>query len=186
MNKNTTHSNPSFKSTTRRLFPALGLALALGLAACGASDSSLDGATDAGDPAVIADDPSAPVDDGLPTEPAPEPPDVVAFADMEGTLIGSANMGGEVLDPKPAEIDGFDIMESAPEQIAISFTAGAEGCTAATAQAFATETQVIIALEVGITTDALSKSCMSGEFEHRLTIGLEEGLGGREVVVVQR
>ncbi len=186
MNKNSTHSKPCFKPNTYRLFPALGLALALGLAACGSSDSSLDGANDSGDPAVIADDPSAPVDDGLPTEPGPAVPEVVAFSDMEGLLIGSDNMGGEIVDPKPAIIDGLDILESYPEQVAVNFTAGAEGCTAATAQAFATDTQIIIALDVGITTDALSKSCMTGDFSHKLIIALDEGSDGREIVIAER
>ncbi len=183
MNKNSLHSNPSFKPSTSRLFPALGLALALGLAACGASDSSL-GEGVAGDPAL--DDTEVTVNDGLPTEPGPAVPEVVAFSDMEGLLIGSDNMGGEILDPKPATIDSIDIMESYPEQIAVNFTAGAEGCTAATAQAFATDTQIIIALDVGITTDAMSKSCMSGDFSHKLIIALDEGSDGREIVIAER
>lgn len=186
MNKNATQSTFPLKLTERRLLPVLGLAFALGLAACGSSDASPDAASDSEDPAVIADDPSAPVDDGLPTEPAPDVPDVVAFSDMEGTLIGSDNMGGEIVDPKPATIDSFDILKSYPEQIAVNFTAGAEGCTAATAQAFATDTQVIIALDLGITTDALSKSCMTGEFSHKLLIALDEGSDGREIVIAER
>lgn len=186
MNKNTIRSNPTLKPNTRRLLPALGLVLTLGLAACGSSDSSLGAASDSEDPAVIADDPSAPVDDGLPTEPGLAVPEVVAFSDMEGTLIGSANMGGEIVDPKPAAINSFDILESYPEQIAVNFTAGAEGCTAATAQAFATDTQIIIALDVGITTDALSKSCPAGDFDHTLVIALDEGSDGREFVIAER
>ncbi len=116
-----------------------------------------------------------------------QPPDAdlpagVAFGDVEGTLIGSSNIGGEVVDPQPTEILDILIAESFPEQLVVSFTAGAPECMAANAQAIATDTQVIVMLEVGITTDALTRSCLAGEFEHTISIALTEGLNGREVV----
>ena len=100
-----------------------------------------------------------------------------------GTIIGTANVGGEIVDPKPHKILSFEIAESYPEQIGVLFQAGAEPCLAATATATATDDQVIISLETGITTDALTKSCLAGMFDHRLSIALEEGLDGRDVVL---
>ena len=100
-----------------------------------------------------------------------------------GTIIGTANIGGEIVDPKPHKILSFEIAESYPEQIGVLFEAGAEACLAATATATASDDQVIISLETGITADALTKSCVAGIFDHRLSIALEEGLDGREVVL---
>lgn len=167
------------RARSRSRLALLGLALSFGLAACGVSDST----TETGSP---TQETTVTEPNGLPTIPTADPPEVVAFPDMQGTLIGTANMGGEIVDPKPALIDDYVVMESYPEQIGIEFTAGAEGCTAATAQAFATADQVTIALNVGITTDALARTCPAGEFPHRLNIVLEEGLDGRELVLAER
>jgi hypothetical protein len=38
---------------------------------------------------------------------------------------------------------------------------------------------VIVTLQVGITEDALSRSCLAGDFEHTLSIALVAGLDGR-------
>lgn len=168
---------PTSKHLTRRI-AALAIVLAIVASACG-SDNVIVGSAD--------DDPgntpvSAPADDAVPV-PEPAIDDVVSFDDVDGTVIGTANMGGEIVDPKPAKLDGFAVAESYPEQIQVEFTAAAEGCTAATAQAIATSDTVTIVLEVGITTDALVKTCPAGEFTHMLSIALTEGLDGREVML---
>lgn len=147
-------------------------------AACGAEDNTISTSPDEV-PSEPSDDPPAeePVDSDLPA--------ATPGASSEGELIGTTNVGGEIVDPKPTTIDSIAILESYPEQIAVEFTAGDPACTAATAQAFGTETDVIITLEVGITTDALSRSCVAGQVPHSITIALDEGLDGRDVVLTE-
>lgn len=108
--------------------------------------------------------------------------DDVPVAVGESRIIGRANIGGEVVSPTPHEINDLVVMESFPEQLGFSFMAGDASCLAADATATATDDQVIVELLVGITTDAMTRSCLAGSFEHRMTIALEEGLLGREVV----
>ena len=100
-----------------------------------------------------------------------------------GTVIGTANLNGVVLDPQPHAIDEFVIAESYPEQIQFAFTAGDPNCTAADARAVADGDTVRVELEVGITEDALAKSCVAGEFAHTMSIALTEGLDGRTVTL---
>lgn len=148
-------------TTSRRLrrLPAA-VAITLALAACG---------SDTADPA------GEPLPDPGVTAPGQPPAD--------GEVIGTANMGGTVVDPKPHPIDGFVIAESFPEQIGITFTAGDPNCTAADARAVATDSQVRVVLDVGITEDALARSCLAGDVEHSMMIPLIEGLDGRDVTV---
>lgn len=122
--------------------------------------------------------------------PLPEPADTAVDQPVDtevpagvGTVIGTANMNGTVVDPQPHTIDGFAIAESYPEQIQITFTAGDANCTAADARAVADGDTVRIELEVGITEDALTKSCVAGEFAHNMSIALTEGLDGRTVSI---
>lgn len=145
---------------------ALLVLLTLGVAACGSDDSpeSIPAATDpVGDTAPV-DDAATPGTDGDP-----------------GAVIGIGNAGGAIVDPQPYPIDGIEILESYPEQLAVRFTAGHPNCTAATATAVASGDTVRVGLDVGITEDALATSCLAGEFEQSITIALDEGLDGREV-----
>lgn len=100
----------------------------------------------------------------------------------DGQILGSSNMGGEIVDPKSHAIDEIMIAESYPEQLIVAFTAGDAPCLAATATALAAGDEVRVSLEVGITTDALVRSCRAGQFPHTLSIALEQGLDGRTVV----
>jgi hypothetical protein len=118
----------------------------------------------------------------------PEPADTAAEQPIDaevpadaGTVIGTANLNGTVVDPQPHPIDGFVIAESYPEQIQITFTGGDANCTAADARAVADGDIVRIELEVGITEDALTRSCVAAEFIHTMNIALTEGLDGRTV-----
>lgn len=176
-------------NTSRTPFSAsLLLSAALLFAACGSDGSTVASEGPNDDPTA-----SQPSDEDtsvnnentgeLPADDAPADSDQELPTPVEGTDLGSSNMGGEIVDPIHHTIDGIDIMESYPEQLAVNFTAGAEPCLAATAQAIGTETQVVVTLHVGITADALTKSCLAGEFPHTLTIALSEGLDGRDVVL---
>ena len=154
------------------------------LAACGSSGDTVDSGSDSGDrtTAPTAPTTTTPTTDTIP-DPEPGGGDDVAAPSGNGTIIGTANIGGEIVDPKPHKILSIEIAESYPEQIAVLFEAGAEPCLAATATATAFDDRVVISLETGITTDALTKSCVAGLFDHRLSIALDEGLDGREVVL---
>lgn len=101
----------------------------------------------------------------------------------DGDVIGTANMNGTVVDPKPHTIDEYAIAESYPEQIQITFTSGDPNCTAADAQAVADGDTVRIELVVGITENAMATSCQAGDFEHHMSIPLTEGLDGRTVSI---
>jgi hypothetical protein len=172
-----TKTNPSSPQPLRTIFVALLSSMFL-LAACGSSaDTVHSGSSDA-----TTTVPTTPTTETIP-DPEPGGGDDVAAPSGNGTIIGTANIGGEIVDPKPHKILSFEIAESYPEQIGVLFEAGAEPCLAATATATAIDDQVIISLETGITTDALAKSCVAGMFDHRLSIALEEGLDGREVVL---
>ncbi len=172
--------------TSRRLVPLV-LAAGLVFAACGSDDTT--------EPADVpaADDQLPPVDDepdpdqtvssdddpGLPVDDAPPPPD---WSDLPADAIGAANIGGEIVDPQPHPIDAIAIAESYPEQLMIDFTAGDPNCLAATAVAIGTADEVRVELTVGVTTDALTKSCLAGDVVHTISIALDEGLDGRPVV----
>jgi len=127
---------------------------------------------------VDAAEPEEPIDSALPVE--PDAGEDIARTDG---IIGTANMSGEVVDPQPYPVDGYTILESYPEQIALTFTAGDAGCTAADAAATADGDQVFVSLRVGITTDAMARTCPAQLMQHQLTIPLVEGLNGRSVVM---
>ena len=67
----------------------------------------------------------------------------------------------------------------------VRFTSGDPNCTAADATATVSGSTVVVTLEVGITADALSRSCVAGDFEQTVSVPLEVGLDGREVVVAE-
>lgn len=97
-------------------------------------------------------------------------------------VLGTGNVGGAVVDPRPYAIDDIEIAESYPEQLTVRFTGGDPNCTAANATATATGSSVVVDLQVGITEDALMRSCLAGDFEQNVTISLDTGLDGRDVV----
>lgn len=152
---------------------AAAIALALVAAACG-SDEPVE--SQLPEPVVTAA-----------AEPSSTTPNDTDSADTDAaadaTVIGTANMGGVVVDPKLHPIDDLAIAESYPEQLQITFTGGDANCTAADARAVVDGNTIRVELEVGITEDALTKSCLAGEFEHSLSIALSEGLDGRTVSI---
>ena len=150
--------HPAHRRTRRTRLVVGAVAIAAVAVACGSDD---------------------PAGNTLPEPPAQTTADAPAQA--EGVVIGTANMNGTVVDPKPHPIDDIAIAESNPEQIQITFTGGDASCTAADARAVADGDTVRIELEVGITEDALAKTCLAGEFEHVMSIALTEGLDGRTV-----
>ena len=155
---------PSMRSV-RTLVATAVTACAVGLAACGSDDP---------------DEPPPPATDAVADGPSPTTPAPSDTSDGGG-VIGSANVGGTVVDPQPWPIDAIDVAESVPEQLMVRFTAGDPQCTAATGSAIAVGDSVLVMLEVGITEDAMARSCRAGAFEQTLPIALDEGLDGRDV-----
>ncbi|MFK8023005.1 MAG: hypothetical protein AB8G26_03485 [Ilumatobacter sp.] len=164
-----------------RKFPvhqlALPLVAALAFAACGSDDPAFE-------ELPAPSDTDASVGD----EPVDEPSGDEADAPVDDAtmvVIGTGNMGGTPVDPQPHSIDAIAIMESFPEQLAVTFTGADPNCTAADATASTNGDIVLVELEVGITEDALTRSCLAGEFEHTISIPLDEGLNGRDVVAAE-
>ncbi|MEM7337468.1 MAG: hypothetical protein AAF467_02405 [Actinomycetota bacterium] len=185
-----------------RLLVAILAAGALTLAACGGDDatvaggpgdaSTTDSTTNAGTDGSNTDDATtdSTINDGnddasgsdMTDDDAADGASGDASDGLSGSVIGDANIGGEVVDPMPHAIDEIFILESYPEQLSLQFTAGDINCLAADATAAVVGDEIVVELLVGITTDALAKSCVAGEFEHSITIPLTEGLDGRELV----
>ncbi len=178
--------------TGQRRFALLILSAFLGLSACSA-DSVDTGLVDPEPEEQQLDDQVGDQsDDDVTSTSTSSNPDPVNEAGVQPavtgpgeTVVGWANMGGEIVDPKTHPIDDVLVAESYPEQLTVSFTAGDEPCLAATATALASQTTVRIVLEAGITTDALTRSCLAGQFPHTLSIALSEGLDGRQLVIQQ-
>lgn len=165
------------------LLLAVPLVAALTFAAACGSDDAGSGAVPDGTELPSPDDAvTNPPATDVPATDAPGADDGAGDA-PQGDLIGSSNIGGPVIDPQLHPIDSIAIAESYPEQLMITFTAGDPNCTAADARAIGRDTDVVVELLVGITEDAMSKSCVAGDdFEQTISIALTEGLDGRDVV----
>ncbi len=132
------------------------------------------------EPAAQGDDEGQPDVEPQTSESSPD-----GSGDTPMTEIGRVNVGGTVVDPQPHPVDRYEIAESSPEQITVAFTAGDPNCTAADAVATGDAKHVVVELFVGITEDALTRSCVAGEFEQTISIALDEPLGGRDLVVAE-
>jgi len=166
----------------RRTVRPLGAVLiigALGLAACGSDDSE----TQLPPPLDTGGTPTVPDASELP-EPGPASTSN-SPAGQGDEVLGTGNVGGTVVDPEPHPIDDIAVAESYPEQLMIRFTSGDPNCTAADATAIATGSAVIVTLRVGLTEDALRRSCLAGDFEQTVAIALDAGLDGREVIAAE-
>jgi len=168
------------RAVITRLAPGLLCLGLLGAAACGSDDDAIQ--------LPPVDDPiEEPTADPLTSEPdAGQPPASEAPAEgdvpADREVLGTGNVGGTVVDPQPHPIDDIAIAESYPEQLMVRFTSGDPNCTAADATATASGSTVTVTLQVGITEDALTRSCVAGDFEQTVLIPLKVGLDGRDVV----
>ena len=156
---------------TSRRFGAVLFIGVLGLAACGSDDSGKQL--------------PPPLDTAVAPSISGPAPDTDTPPDQSDQILGTGNVGGTVVDPQPHPIDDIAIAESYPEQLMVRFTSGDPNCTAADAAATATGSTVIVTLRVGITEDALRRSCLAGDFEQTVMIALDAGLDGREVIAAE-
>lgn len=98
-------------------------------------------------------------------------------------VIGEANVGGEIVNPRPHPIDSFVIAESFPEQITVTYTGPPVACSATTVTATVIDEQVVLSLITGQRLDGEDIACVAIVEEHQLTMRLTEGLLGRPVVL---
>ena len=172
-------------SMKRLLTPLLFLVLLL--AACGDSTSEVGTGSSADEPTAGVDDGDntvdAPADDEapIPVEPdggigdGAEPlPDVEA---NEQVITDDAPVDPKVVSPTEVVINPADDSE-----LWVRFIGGDPNCTAATVTVL-TETPEQIGLEllVGITSDALARSCLAGEFNLRVDVALNESATGKQI-----
>lgn len=111
-----------------------------------------------------------------PVDPTPPPAPVDPPSIDEDVITDFAPVDGQITVPDSAALNPSD-----PTELWIRFIGGDIGCTAARATLL-TETPEEIAFElvVGITSDALARSCRAGEFNLRVDLALnEDGTGKR-------
>jgi hypothetical protein len=153
------------------------LVLILALAACG--DSTSDVGTGSGDT------PDSTIDD----TPIPVEPDG-GIGDGAEPLPASANeqviVDDDPVDGKTATPTEIVISPDDPSELWVRFVGGDPNCTAAYVTVL-TETAdaVEIELTVGITQDALARSCLAGEFNRRVDAPLNEPATGKAISFVE-
>lgn len=165
----------------RILLPLIFIALAV--AACGSAASEV--GTAAGDDPVgdsaageTVDSTVAPDDDD--TEPGLDPSDEPAIAEVEtpDEIITDT----DIVDPQVTAPREVVINPENPSELWVRFPGGDPNCTAASVTVL-TETpeQINIELLVGITTDALARSCLADEFILRVEVPLNEAATGKAI-----
>ncbi len=152
------------------------------LAACGDNTSEVGTGSTADGPIPV--EPDGGIGDGaepLPEEGLPEEelPDNLPDADPidEEVITDNEPVDGKVTTPTDVVINPDN-----PSELWVRFVGGAAPCTAANATVL-TETPdtVEIELVVGITSDALLKSCLAGEFNLRVDVPLNEPATGKNI-----
>lgn len=153
------------------------IALVLALAACGSSTSEV--GTGSGDtPDTTSADTPIPVEPdggiGDGAEPLPEQPV------NERVITDDQPVDGKVTAPTEVVVNPENDRE-----LWVRFVGGDPNCTAAYVTVL-TESSETIALElvVGITSDALVKSCLAGEFNLRVDVALGESATGKRISFV--
>ncbi len=160
------------RRTTPRItttLTSLLLTLALLSAACGSGDETVSASPAATDSAN--DDAAADAADDAPAQQNEAPVNETEIANTP-----------EPVDPKLVAPTDVVPSPDSDSVLWVRFTGGDPNCTAARVTVLrATPDDVAISLEVGITEDALVKSCLAGEFDLRVAVDLGEPLAGRPV-----
>lgn len=152
------------KRTITTLFIALGLVLA----ACG------------GDSTPVA---TGGEDDGVGDEPGQAEPDADREPSTEEpAAVETLITDGDAVDPRVTAPSEVLLNPADPTELWVRFVGGDPNCTAASATLL-TETPDALAIEllVGITQDALARSCMAGEFNLRVDVALNESGEGKSI-----
>lgn len=149
------------------------------LAACG---STSEVGTGSGD---LPDDATTVTNDGESTIDAPEEPSDLPVR-SPGFEEDHVITNDVIVDPKILTPRELVLNPENDTELFVRFTGGDPNCTAALATII-TETpeRVQVELLVGITEDALARSCMAGEFNLRVDVALNESAAGKELVAVQ-
>lgn len=146
------------------------------LAAC--SDNTSEVGTGSEPDAPIPVEPNDGIGDGA--EPLP---DSLPDADpVDEEVITDKN----IVDPRVVTPTEVVINPDNPNELWVRFVGGAAACTAADAMVITeTPNKIEIELVVGITKDALVKSCPAGEFNLRVDVELNEPATGKNIFWTQ-
>jgi len=147
------------------------IALVFVLAACGDSTSEVGTGSDAG-PSVGEEPNPVEADGGIGDGVEPLP------VDLDEHIITD----NEIVDPKVTTPTEVVVNPDNDAELWVRFEGGDPNCTAASVIVL-TETPEIIDVEllVGITTDALSRSCLADTFSLRVDVPLNESAVGKEI-----
>ncbi len=174
--------------TPRMLLSVLAV-IVLILAACGDDETPVSTGSDSGD--AVADTPGSPADgeDGAADEePIPVEPDegigdgAEPLPDTPPPSNETVITDTDMVDPKLTAPYEVVVNPDDPTVLWVRFIGGDPNCTAAEA-ILLTETpdEVNVELQVGITQDALSRSCLAGEFNLRVDVPLNESAEGKRI-----
>ncbi len=166
------------------------LAFVLILAACGSTTEvgtgSDDGLEDGDVTEEISNDEiSDAIDEPIPVEPDGGIGDgagPLPLADPTGdTIITNSS----IVDPRATVPTEILLNPDDDTELWVRFVGGDPNCTAASGTVL-TETPEIVEIEllVGITEDALARSCQAGEFNLRVNVALNEGAAGKSITFV--
>lgn len=150
-------------SDMERLLPSLLFTIAILLAACG---------SDAAPVSTAGDDGGEP----LPRE--DETAEEITVAPNDETVITN----GDAVDPRVTTPGEVVLNPDDPTELWVRFVGGDPNCTAARATLLMeTPDAVSVELLVGITQDALARSCQAGEFNLRVDVALSESAEGKAI-----
>ena len=159
------------------------IALVLVLSACGDSPSEVGTGSDADEPTAIVDDSGA--EPSVDEEPIPVEPDggigdgaEPLPTDLDEHVITDT----EIVGPKVTTPTEVVVNPDNDAELWVRFEGGDPNCTAASVMVL-TETpgRVDVELSVGITTDALSRSCLADTFNLRVDVPLNESAVGKKI-----
>ncbi len=162
----------------RRLLTLLTFAITLTLAACGGTSEVGTGSGDAEGEGTPTEEPAEPdVAESLPVE---EPSDPAVPVGDETVITNDV-----IVDPQVTSATELLLNPDDDTELWVRFIGGDPNCTAASVTLL-TETPDIVEVEllVGITEDALARSCMAGEFALRVDLQLNESATGKTLFAV--
>ncbi len=121
-------------------------------------------------------------------EPLPPVDDEVANGEDQPVTTNDEHIitNDAIVDPQVTTPTELLLNPDNDTELWVRFTGGDPNCTAASATVL-TETPEAVQVEllVGITEDALARSCMAGEFDLRVNVALNESGAGKSLAAVQ-
>ena len=168
-------------TTMKNLF--VPLIFVLIMSACGSASEVGTGSGDTLDDGQLSEDviPVDDPDDGSDDGTAEGPED-----GSDGPVSDTVITNDVIVDPQITAPTEIVINPDNPLELWVRFVGGDPNCTAASVSVI-TETPDVVEVEllVGITEDALARSCIAGEFDLRIDVELNEAAEGKQLGFVQ-